>query len=88
MYKTLYSKEIWTPEGRLIKWDSEGDRPLAPDTEPTSTPKLSRQSANPSHEVMMTLYQQFGEECAARSIVPSYRLFEEWLSADCAVGLN
>jgi len=30
----------------------------------------------------MTLYERFGEECAARNIIPTYRLFEHWLDSD------
>ncbi len=34
------------------------------------------------HEVMMALYEKFGEECAARNIVPTYHLFEHWKDSD------
>jgi len=30
----------------------------------------------------MKLYEKFGEECAARNIVPTFRLFEHWMEAD------
>ena len=56
-------REVWTPKGRLILWDSE------------------RPASTNSHEAMMELYQQFGEECAERNILPNYTLFTSWLSS-------
>jgi hypothetical protein len=31
---------------------------------------------------MMGRYLEFGEECAARNMVPTYRLFEHWMDSD------
>jgi hypothetical protein len=50
-----------------------------PDGRLTSWDALKTES---SHEAMMNLYHEFGEECAARNMIPSFRLFEHWKDSD------
>ncbi len=42
----------------------------------------SRGAAFGARSANMEHYVRFGEECAARNIVPTYRLFEQWCDAD------
>jgi len=50
-----------------------------PDGRLTSWDALQTES---THEAMMNLYMEFGEECAARNMIPSFRLFEHWKDSD------
>jgi len=50
-----------------------------PDGRLTSWDALQTES---THEAMMNLYLEFGEECAARNLIPSFRLFEHWKDSD------
>ena len=53
-----------------------------PDGRLTSWDALQTES---THEAMMNLYLEFGEECAARNLIPSFRLFEHWKDSDAIV---
>ena len=50
-----------------------------PDGRLTSWDALKTES---THEAMMNLYLEFGEECATRNMIPSFRLFEHWKESD------
>ena len=53
-----------------------------PDGRLTSWDALQAES---THEAMMNLYLEFGEECATRNMIPSFRLFEHWKDSDVIV---
>jgi hypothetical protein len=56
----------WIADGRFTDWD---DAPAPEHAFPAAPPAA------------MTLYEKFGEECAVRDILPTYRLFEHWLDS-------
>ena len=61
---------------------------LPPDTVPErilrklSNEDTPRPASVRSSSVAIEHYVRFGEECASRNMVPSFRLFELWLEAD------
>ena len=68
----LSEHKRWVADSRFTKWE---DVPAAEH----AFPKASSAMLPPPPA--MTLYEKFGEECASRNILPTYRLFEHWLDS-------
>jgi hypothetical protein len=82
-------KPLWTPHASHAS--KIGDSTFPPVSQPVLPTALLREydhattPRNPSFPTRrsgLDSYIQFGEECASRNLVPSYRLFEHWMKTD------
>ncbi|HET6400545.1 MAG TPA: hypothetical protein VFH95_04020 [Candidatus Kapabacteria bacterium] len=90
-YKPLWTPHIPDPSKTSGEVSRRGIAPVAvlpakglrgtdrPDFEHASTP---RNPSSPNRSLASDVYVMFGEECARRNIIPSFRLFEHWRRTD------